>query len=68
MRELLKFKKYAFKIFEPGTYLGEEEIFFNTNRKFYLKAATDVELMILNREDFEKVFKTEFPHIKKRLH
>jgi hypothetical protein len=28
---------------------------------------TDLEVMVLSKEDFEKIFETEFPYIHKRL-
>ena len=57
----------AFRIFGPGSYLGEEEIIWPSPRKYYLKAATDVQLMILPRADFETIVKEEFPEIYKKL-
>ena len=50
-----------------GSYLGDEEIYKKTNRKFYLKAATDVELYMLSRIDYENILKPEFPHIYKKI-
>lgn len=52
----------AIKIFSEGAYIGEEEIIQNCKRHYWIKAGTDTELMVLSREDFENVFKVEFPH------
>ena len=67
IEQLIACKLFAFKIFGIGTYIGEEEILSKKKREYYLKAATDVELMALSSEDFEKVFKTEFPYIYNRI-
>jgi len=57
----------SFRIFGPGSYLGEEEIIWPSPRKYYLKAATDVQLMVLPRTDFEKIVKEEFPQIYQKI-
>ena len=67
LEKLLDCKLFAFKLFGAGAYIGDEEIFFQTNRRFYLKAATDCELMVLSKIDFENIVKSEFPHIYKKL-
>ena len=68
IKELLTFKYFAIKYYGVGAYLGEEEIIFKSKRKFYLKAATNVELMLLSREDFESVITKEYPHIYKKIY
>lgn len=67
LEELLSCRLLAFKLFGTGSYLGDEEIFFQTNRRFYLKAANDCELMLLSKIDFDNILKFEFPHIYKKL-
>jgi CRP-like cAMP-binding protein len=57
----------AFRIWSPGSYLGEEEIIWPSPRKYYLKAATDVQLMLLPRADFEMIVKQEFSEIYQKL-
>lgn len=57
----------AFRSFGPGSYLGEDEIFFPTSRKYYLKTATNVEMMVLSRTDFDQIVKEEFPEIYNKL-
>jgi CRP-like cAMP-binding protein len=57
----------SFRLFGPGSYLGEEEIIWPSPRKYYLKAATDVQLMVLARTDFDKIVKEDFPQIYKKL-
>ena len=57
----------SFRSFGPGSYLGEDEIFYPSPRKYYLKTATNVELMILSRTDFDQIVKEEFPEIYKKL-
>ena len=57
----------SFRLFGTGSYLGEEEILWPAPRKYYLKAATDVQLMVLARTDFEKIVKEEFPQIYKKI-
>ena len=68
IKELLTFKHFAIKYYGVGAYLGEEEIIFKTKRKFYLKAATNVELMLLSREDFDSIITKEYPHIYKKIY
>lgn len=63
VRELMNLKHFAIKYYNVGTYFGEEEIITQQKRKFHIKTATDCELMLLLREDFEKILMKEFPHI-----
>lgn len=52
---------------EEGGFLGEEEIIYQNKRKFSLKAATDVNLMVLYKEDFENLFEKEDPYIYRKI-
>ena len=67
IKSLLKCRLFALKLFGSGSYIGDEEIFLKTNRRYYLKAAVDAEVFLLSRIDFENILKPEFPHIYKKL-
>ena len=60
--DLLCCKLFAFVQYGKGSYVGEEEICMKKNRKFSLKAVTEVEGFQLSRLDFENILKEEFPY------
>lgn len=63
----MKLNTFSFCILQPGAYIGEEEILFKKKRKYNLVAATDVDTMVLYKEDFEKLFEKEYPHVYKKI-
>lgn len=51
------------EVYEPGMYFGEFEVYKNTNRLFSCMALTDLELLVLNKRDFKKIFFRSFPKL-----
>lgn len=55
--------KQTNRIFSAGTMIGQDDILFNTTRQYTLIAHTELFLLRLEREDFEKMLR-DFPEIK----
>jgi CRP-like cAMP-binding protein len=51
------------EVYEPGMFFGEFEVYKNTNRLFSCIALTDLELLVLNKKDFKKIFFRSFPKL-----
>lgn len=60
--ELLLCKTLAFNAYSDGSYIGEEEVICDSNRKFYAKALVDTDVMLLSHFDFERIVRNEYPH------
>lgn len=48
-------------IYREGCIFGEFEVFKNTTRVFSCFAASDLEVMVLNKKDFKRIFFQKFP-------
>ena len=55
--------KLLFKIMTNGSYFGEVDIILRRKRVYYLVTASDCDLYILSRTEFENIVMNEYPHI-----
>lgn len=55
--------KLLFKIMTNGSYFGEVDIIFRRKRVYHLATASDCDLYILSRTEFENIVMNEYPHI-----
>ena len=51
------------RIFQPGLIFGDLETYKNSNRLFSCIAITELEVLILNKRDFRRVFYRMFPSL-----
>lgn len=51
------------EVYEPGMFFGEFEVFKNTPRLFSCLALTDLEVLVLKKKDFKKIFFRSFPKL-----
>jgi len=54
------------RIFQPGLIFGDLETYKNSNRLFSCIAITELEVLILNKRDFRRVFYRMFPSLGNR--
>lgn len=55
--------KLLFKIMTNGSYFGEVDIIFRRKRVYFLATASDCDLYLLSRTEFENIVMNEYPHI-----
>ena len=51
------------EVYEPGMFFGEFEVYKNTHRLFSCLALTDLEVLVLNKKDFKKIFFRSYPKL-----
>ena len=53
-------------VFGPGSIFGEIEVYKNTRRMFSCWAVTDLELFVLSKKNFKRIYFQNFPELGKK--